>query len=95
MSDQVCRGDVCSNHSGQDEKIKAASKQVSITNWMLGTLITVIIGVGGALYTQLQSVAIAMAQVTTRLTAFEERIQRMDMVDQRLNDRMDRVEGRR
>lgn len=95
MNDQLCRGEVCSNHSGQDEKIKAASRQVGITNWMLGILITVILGVGGALYTQLQTVVIAMAQVTTRLTAFEERIQRMDLADQRLSDRLDRIEGRK
>jgi len=90
-----CQSGVCASHSGQDEKIKAANRQQSITNWMLGILIGVILTVGGSLYIQLQAVALSMAQVTTRLTAFEERIARMDMVDQRFSDRLDRIEGRR
>ena len=95
MSEMCPTTGVCANHSGHEEKIKATNRQQSITNWMLGILIGTILTVGGSLYVQLQAVAVAMASVTTRLTAFEERIQRLDTVDQRIIERLDRVEGRR
>ena len=93
MSD--CRADgICQEHSGQSEKIKAANRQQSITNWMLGILITVILLVGGSLYAQLQALVVSMSQVTTRLTAYEERFQRLEVTDQRIFDRLDKLESR-
>jgi hypothetical protein len=63
--------------------------------WLLGILIGTIFTVGGALYSQISALNASVSTFTTRLTVFEDRIQRLDSIDQKIIERLDRIEGRR
>ena len=90
-----CKGEgLCVEHTGQSEKIKSTNRQQATTNWMLGILISVILLVGGSLYTQMQALTVALTQVTAKLSAYDERFQRLEATDQRIFDRLDKLEGR-
>ncbi len=90
-----CKGEgLCAEHTGQTEKIKSTNRQQATTNWMIGILISVILLVGGSIYNQLQALVVGLSQVTTRLMTYEDRFQRLEATDQRIVDRLDKLESR-
>jgi hypothetical protein len=90
-----CDHPVCPSHSGQDEKIRSAFAKMNLLIWMIGILIMVIIAVGGALYSGVSAVHVAVAGYSSRITAVEESLKKLEAADQRLNDRVDRLESRK
>lgn len=78
---------VCAAHSGQDEKIKGVGRQLGVLIWMLGILTAVIIGVGGALWSQLSSLSVSVATFTSRTAAFEARLEKLESRQDRLEQR--------
>ena len=54
---------------------------------MLGILTAVIIGVGGALWSQLSSLSVSVATFTSRTAALEARIEKIEARQDRLEQR--------
>ncbi len=90
---EKCETEVCAAHSGQNEKIRSAFAKVNLLVWMMGGLIFATITVGGVLYASVQSVQITMAGYSSQLNNINERLRMLDAADQRLSDRLDRLEG--
>ena len=82
----------CSEHSGQDERIIGVSGKMSLMLWLLGILITVMIGSTAALYSSIQALNYSMASMSGRFASIEAKLTILDANDSRAQSRLDRLE---
>lgn len=92
MGDLESNHENCVAHSGQEERIRAIGGKMNLVLWLLGILIAIIISLGGALYNSVQAVSYAIAGYGSKFSAIEAKIQQLDGTDQRLLDRLERLE---
>lgn len=94
MGDNETYGN-CPAHTGQEERIKSAFSKVNLLIWMIGLMIVILTTVGGVLYSSIQAVQISLAGYSPRLTTIEEKLRAFEVNDQRITDRLDRMDQKK
>lgn len=92
MGDQELCHENCAAHSGQQEKIHGVSGKMNLVLWLLGILITVIVGVGGGLYSSVQALNVSLASFAGKFSTVEMRLTNLETSGFRVVDRIDRLE---
>ncbi|OHD24196.1 MAG: hypothetical protein A2Y38_24910 [Spirochaetes bacterium GWB1_59_5] len=83
----------CPDHSGQEERIVGVSGKMTLVLWLLGILITVMIGATAALYSSIQALNYTMANMSGRFAGIEAKLTILEANDQRAQSRLDRLES--
>ncbi len=91
---EECREN-CQEHTGQEERIKSVGGKMTLVLWLLGILISTILGSSVALYTSIQSLNFAIAGMSGRFSSIEAKLTILEATDTRITDRITELERNR